>query len=87
MLGCDCSQDYFMGRPMPAEKLEAWLLESAWSNVPAAALSVPQAVDKKAGVRYFFPNPGIQQTCFFRYAAKSSPTSLCLSAYSTVACR
>jgi diguanylate cyclase (GGDEF)-like protein len=41
MLGCDCSQGYFMGRPMPAEKLEAWLRESAWSNVPAVALSAP----------------------------------------------
>jgi EAL domain-containing protein (putative c-di-GMP-specific phosphodiesterase class I) len=39
MLGCDCSQGYFMGRPMPAEKLEAWLRESEWSNVPAVALS------------------------------------------------
>lgn len=41
MLGCDCSQGYFMGKPMPAEKLEAWLRESAWSNVPAVALSAP----------------------------------------------
>jgi diguanylate cyclase (GGDEF)-like protein len=41
MLGCDCSQGYFMGRPMPAEKLAAWLQESAWSNVPAVTLSAP----------------------------------------------
>ena len=41
MLGCDCSQGYFMGRPMPAEKLAAWLRESAWSNAPAVALSAP----------------------------------------------
>ncbi|WP_059752013.1 putative bifunctional diguanylate cyclase/phosphodiesterase [Thiobacillus denitrificans] len=41
MLGCDCSQGYFMGRPMPVEKLEAWLRESTWSNVPTVALSAP----------------------------------------------
>ncbi|MDQ1315366.1 MAG: hypothetical protein QG662_1475 [Pseudomonadota bacterium] len=38
MLGCDNSQGYFMGKPMPAEKLEAWL--QAWhgvsTNAPAA---------------------------------------------------
>lgn len=33
ILGCDCSQGYFMGKPMPAEKLEAWLRESAWSRI------------------------------------------------------
>jgi diguanylate cyclase (GGDEF)-like protein len=41
MLGCDCSQGYFMGRPMPIEKLGAWLRESTWSNVPTVALSAP----------------------------------------------
>jgi len=40
-LGCDCSQGYFMGRPMPVDKLEAWLRESAWSNVSTGALSAP----------------------------------------------
>jgi len=35
ILGCDCSQGYFMGRPMPADKLGAWLQESAWSRVGA----------------------------------------------------
>jgi EAL domain-containing protein (putative c-di-GMP-specific phosphodiesterase class I) len=38
MLGCDNSQGYYLGRPMPVEKLEAWL--RAWSgvstNAPAA---------------------------------------------------
>ncbi|MDP2112268.1 MAG: EAL domain-containing protein [Thiobacillus sp.] len=33
ILGCDNSQGYFMGKPMPAEKLEAWLQASAWSGV------------------------------------------------------
>jgi predicted signal transduction protein with EAL and GGDEF domain len=35
ILGCDNSQGYFMGKPMPAEKLEAWLQASApgvWTN-------------------------------------------------------
>ena len=31
-LGCDQSQGYFMGRPMSAQQLEAWLLASAWSR-------------------------------------------------------
>jgi diguanylate cyclase (GGDEF)-like protein len=31
MLGCDNSQGYFLGRPMPVEKLEPWL--QAWSGV------------------------------------------------------
>ena len=34
-------QGYFMGRPMPVEKLGAWLRESTWSNVPTVALSAP----------------------------------------------
>ena len=38
ILGCDCSQGYFMGRPMPVDKLEAWLLESPWSRISAGAL-------------------------------------------------
>ena len=39
ILGCDNSQGYFMGKPMPAEKLEAWLQASAWSGVWTNALS------------------------------------------------
>lgn len=31
VLGCDHSQGYFMGRPMPVEKLREWLDESAWT--------------------------------------------------------
>ncbi len=31
ILGCDRSQGYFMGRPMPVEKLKEWLNESAWT--------------------------------------------------------
>jgi diguanylate cyclase (GGDEF)-like protein len=31
-LGCDRSQGYFMGRPMPAEKLREWLRESEWGR-------------------------------------------------------
>ncbi|MHB1144334.1 MAG: putative bifunctional diguanylate cyclase/phosphodiesterase [Thiobacillus sp.] len=38
ILGCDSSQGHLMGTPMPAEKLEAWLLESAWSRVSTTAL-------------------------------------------------
>jgi len=38
ILGCDSSQGYFMGRPMPLEKLEPWLQESAWSREPAPLL-------------------------------------------------
>mgnify|MGYP002712919732 CR=1 FL=1 len=35
ILGCDFSQGYFMGRPMPADKLDAWLLESTYAGVQA----------------------------------------------------
>lgn len=38
ILGCDCSQGYFMGRPMPVEKLAAWLRESAWARASTGAL-------------------------------------------------
>jgi len=38
ILGCDCSQGYFMGRPMNAEKLELWLRESGWSRIKKGAL-------------------------------------------------
>jgi diguanylate cyclase (GGDEF)-like protein len=38
ILGCDCSQGYFMGRPMPVEKLEAWLQQSAWSRIRTGKL-------------------------------------------------
>lgn len=40
ILGCDCSQGYFMGRPMPVEKLAAWLQESEWAGVETAVLDV-----------------------------------------------
>ncbi|HJX57550.1 MAG TPA: EAL domain-containing protein, partial [Thiobacillus sp.] len=39
ILGCDNSQGYFMGKPMPAEKLEAWLQASAGSGVWTNALA------------------------------------------------
>lgn len=32
MLGCDRSQGFFMGRPMPMEKLRDWLKESIWAG-------------------------------------------------------
>jgi diguanylate cyclase (GGDEF)-like protein len=38
ILGCDCSQGYFMGRPMNAEKLELWLREAGWSRIKKGAL-------------------------------------------------
>jgi EAL domain-containing protein (putative c-di-GMP-specific phosphodiesterase class I) len=38
VLGCDQSQGFLMGEPMPVEKLDVWLRESVYSNVPAGAL-------------------------------------------------
>ncbi|OHE60377.1 MAG: hypothetical protein A2X71_03565 [Thiobacillus sp. GWE1_62_9] len=38
ILGCDASQGYFIGRPMPADKLEAWLRESTLSPILAGAV-------------------------------------------------
>ena len=38
ILGCDCSQGYFMGRPMPIDKLEDWLRGSALSPILAGAI-------------------------------------------------
>ena len=32
MLGCDCSQGYFMARPLPADQLTKWLDESVWAR-------------------------------------------------------
>ena len=40
VLGCDRSQGYFMGRPMPEEKLREWLKTSSWAQ---AALGELQA--------------------------------------------
>jgi diguanylate cyclase (GGDEF)-like protein len=39
-LGCDRSQGYFMGRPMPVEKLKEWLNESAWAKAALGTLKV-----------------------------------------------
>ncbi len=36
-LGCDCSQGYFMCRPIAADRLETWLLESDWHTVAEGA--------------------------------------------------
>ncbi len=33
ILGCDRSQGYFMGRPMPVEKLMEWLKTSVWKQL------------------------------------------------------
>ncbi len=38
ILGCDYSQGYFMGKPMPIDELERWLRKSAWSGVSKQAL-------------------------------------------------
>ena len=38
ILGCDSSQGYLMSKPIPADKLEAWLKESAWSRAVTSAL-------------------------------------------------
>jgi predicted signal transduction protein with EAL and GGDEF domain len=35
-LGCDTAQGYYMARPMPADKLEAWMRESPWAQRLAA---------------------------------------------------
>lgn len=40
ILGCDCSQGYLMGKPMPTEMLKKWLRESAWSQASKSALGV-----------------------------------------------
>jgi len=36
-MGCDYVQGYHISRPMPAEKLAAWLQSDAWPLVPSAA--------------------------------------------------
>ncbi len=38
ILGCDCSQGYFMGRPMSTDMLDVWLQVSVYSTAPANAL-------------------------------------------------
>jgi EAL domain-containing protein (putative c-di-GMP-specific phosphodiesterase class I) len=38
ILGCDQSQGYFTGRPMSAEKLDAWLGELVHPAIPERAL-------------------------------------------------
>ena len=37
ILGCDTSQGFFMGRPMPADRLQTWLRESMLSPILAGA--------------------------------------------------
>lgn len=34
ILGCDYSQGYFMGKPMPIDELMDWLRKSSWSRAP-----------------------------------------------------
>jgi EAL domain-containing protein (putative c-di-GMP-specific phosphodiesterase class I) len=41
-LGCDCSQGFFMGRPMTAEKLGGWLADSVWTG------TAPQAPHRRS---------------------------------------
>lgn len=31
-LGCDAAQGYYMGRPLAADELESWLIESPWGS-------------------------------------------------------
>ncbi len=38
ILGCDTSQGFFMGRPMPVDKLQTWLRESTLSPILAGAI-------------------------------------------------
>ena len=42
-LHCDCSQGYFMGRPMPIEKLEEWLKTSIWAQAASESPELRQA--------------------------------------------
>ncbi|MHB1401269.1 MAG: putative bifunctional diguanylate cyclase/phosphodiesterase [Thiobacillus sp.] len=55
ILGCDRSQGYFMGEPMPAEKLEAWLQASAWSGVCTSELAHAERASKR-NVRNSLPS-------------------------------
>ena len=38
ILGCDTSQGFFMGRPMPVDKLQTWLRDSTLSPILAGAI-------------------------------------------------
>jgi len=38
ILGCDTSQGFFMGRPMPVDKLQTWLRESTLSPILAGTI-------------------------------------------------
>ncbi len=51
VLGCDQSQGYFMGRPMPIDILEVWLEESVYSTAPNGDLD-PNHADSAAPAQY-----------------------------------
>ncbi len=43
VLGCDCSQGYFLGKPMAFDQLQAWLKESEWAPPMSGVRHTAQA--------------------------------------------